>query len=36
MTRNIPASIRQRLRNLAKTDQRPFQELLQYYGFTPI
>jgi hypothetical protein len=29
--RNIPASVRQRLLNRAKTDRRPFNELLQYY-----
>lgn len=31
-TRNVPASIRQRLLNRAKSDQRPFSELLQYYA----
>jgi Nucleotidyl transferase AbiEii toxin, Type IV TA system len=31
-TRNIPASVRQRLLNRAKTDRRPFNELLQYYA----
>ena len=30
--RNIPASIRQRLLNRAKTDNRPFNELLQYFA----
>ena len=30
--RNIPASVRQRLLNLAKRDKRPFNELLQYYA----
>lgn len=30
--RNIPASIRQRLLNRAKKDQRPFNELLQYFA----
>jgi predicted nucleotidyltransferase component of viral defense system len=30
--RNIPASVRQRLLNLARKDQRPFTELLQYYA----
>ena len=29
--RNIPASVRQRLLNRAKSDRRPFNELLQYY-----
>jgi hypothetical protein len=29
--RNIAASIRQRLLNRARSDQRPFSELLQYY-----
>lgn len=29
---NIPASVRQRLLNRAKRDQRPFNELLQYYA----
>jgi predicted nucleotidyltransferase component of viral defense system len=31
-TKNIPASVRQRLLNKAKQEQRPFNELLQYYG----
>lgn len=31
-TRNVPASIRQRLINRAKRDERPFSELLQYYA----
>lgn len=30
--KNIPASVRQRLLNRAKTDNRPFNELLQYYA----
>ncbi len=30
--RNIAASVRQRLLNRAKSDQRPFNELLQYYA----
>ena len=30
--RNIPASIRQRLLNRAKADNRPFNELLQYFA----
>lgn len=30
--RNIPASVRQRLLNLARNDKRPFSELLQYYA----
>jgi len=30
--RNIPSSVRQRLLNRAKSDQRPFNELLQYYA----
>lgn len=30
--RNIPASIRQRILNRAKSDRRPFNELLQYYA----
>lgn len=29
---NVPASVRQRLLNLARMDQRPFNELLQYYA----
>lgn len=29
---NVPASIRQRLLNRAKSDKRPFNELLQYYA----
>lgn len=29
---NIPASVRQRLLNKARSDQRPFNELLQYYA----
>lgn len=31
-SKNIPASIRQRLLNHAKNDKRPFSELLQYYA----
>ena len=30
--KNIPASVRQRLLNRARRDQRPFNELLQYYA----
>lgn len=30
--RNIPASVRQRLLNLARNEHRPFNELLQYYA----
>jgi len=30
--KNIPASVRQRLLNRAKSDRRPFNELLQYYA----
>lgn len=30
--KNVPASIRQRLLNKAKADNRPFNELLQYYA----
>ena len=30
--KNIEASVRQRLLNRARRDQRPFAELLQYYG----
>ena len=30
--RNIPASVRQRLLNRARGEQRPFNELLQYYA----
>lgn len=30
--KNISASVRQRLLNLAKRDRRPFSELLQYYA----
>jgi predicted nucleotidyltransferase component of viral defense system len=30
--RNIPASVRQRLLNLARSDGRPFNELLQYFA----
>lgn len=29
---NIAASIRQRLKNISKDDNRPFNELLQYYA----
>ena len=32
MTRNIAASVRARLANQARENQRPFQEVLQYYG----
>ena len=32
MSRNTAASVRARLSNLARERQRPFQELLQYYG----
>ena len=32
MSSNIAASVRARLSNQAKERQRPFQELLQYYG----
>jgi hypothetical protein len=31
-SKNIPASVRQRLFNRAKSDRRPFNELLQYYA----
>jgi len=31
-TRNVPASVRQLLLNRAKSDKRPFNELLQYYA----
>lgn len=31
-SKNIPASVRQRLLNRAKSEQRPFSELLQYYA----
>jgi len=30
--KNVPASVRQRLLDLARTDRRPFNELLQYYA----
>ena len=30
--RNVPASVRQRLLNRARSDQRPFNELLQYFA----
>ena len=30
--RNVPASVRQRLLNRARSDKRPFSELLQYYA----
>ena len=30
--KNVPASIRQRLLDLARKDRRPFNELLQYYA----
>ena len=32
MTRDLGASVRQRLLNQARTQERPFQELLQYYA----
>jgi hypothetical protein len=32
MSSNVAASVRARLRNRARADERPFQELLQYYG----
>ena len=32
MTKNLPASVRQRLTNKAKETNRPFQELLQYFA----
>jgi hypothetical protein len=32
LSKNVPASIRQRLLNRAKSDHRPFSELLQYYA----
>lgn len=32
MTRNVAASVRARLTNIAKESRRPFQEVLQYYG----
>ncbi len=32
MTKNVAASVRARLANQAKETQRPFQEVLQYYG----
>ncbi|HPA47767.1 MAG TPA: nucleotidyl transferase AbiEii/AbiGii toxin family protein [bacterium] len=32
LPKNIPASVRQRLLNRAKSDRRPFNELLQYYA----
>ena len=32
VTRNVAASVRARLANIAKESRRPFQELLQYYG----
>ena len=31
-SKNIPASVRQRLLNRGKSDRRPFNELLQYYA----
>lgn len=30
--RNVPASVRQRLLNRARTEGRPFKELLQFYA----
>ena len=32
MTRNVAASVRQRLLNISKSDKRPFGEILQYYA----
>lgn len=32
MNKNISASVRDRLLNLARKDKRPFNELLQYYS----
>ena len=32
MTKNLPASVRQRLTNKAKETNRPFQEVLQYFA----
>jgi hypothetical protein len=32
MSKNLPASVRQRLTNKAKEAHRPFQELLQYFA----
>lgn len=32
MTKNLPASVRQRLTNKAKESNRPFQEVLQYFA----
>ena len=32
MTKNLPASVRQRLTNKAKQTARPFQEVLQYFA----
>ncbi len=32
MTRNVAASVRARVTNQAKGSNRPFQEVLQYYG----
>ena len=32
MSKNLPASVRQRLANKAKETNRPFQELLQYFA----
>jgi len=32
VTRNVAASVRQKLKNLAAQDNRPFAELLQYYA----
>ena len=31
-TKNIPASVHARLLNISKATERPFNELLQYYG----
>lgn len=33
--KNIAASVRQRLLNRSREDNRPFNELLQYYGMEP-
>ena len=30
--KNVPASVRQRLLNISRKDDRPFNELLQYYA----
>jgi hypothetical protein len=39
MTRNVAASVRQRLLNYARAEGRPFNEVLQYFGlerFLPV